>query len=68
LKIPVANVWRLLTPQTHPGHVCPPRVSIAYGLGIQLLLNQGPLCFWNCVWSFPVRFETTRCALKAVSL
>jgi len=27
----------------------PPEISIAYGLWIQLLLNQSPKCFWNCV-------------------
>jgi len=32
--------------------VSPPRVSIVYGLWIQLILNQSQKCFWNCVWSF----------------
>jgi len=32
--------------------VCPPKGSIAYSLWIQLLLNQSPTCFRNCVWSF----------------
>jgi len=45
--------------------VCPPKVSIVCGLWIQVLLNQSPKCFWNCLWSL---FETTRCALKTVSL
>jgi len=55
LKIPVANVCRLITLQTHPmdmAGVCPPKVSIVYGLWIQLLLNQSQKCFWHCVWRF----------------
>jgi len=28
-----------------------PKVSIVYGLWIQLL-NQSQKCFWNCAWSF----------------
>jgi len=32
--------------------VYPPKVSIVYGLWIQLHLNKSPKCFWNCVWSF----------------
>jgi len=47
MKIPVANVCRLITPQTHPmgmAGVCLPKVSIVYGLWIQLLLNQSPKC------------------------
>jgi len=32
--------------------VCPTKVSIVYGLWIQLLLNQNQKWFWNCVWSF----------------
>jgi len=32
--------------------VWPREISIVYGLGIQLFLNQSPKYFWNCVWSF----------------
>jgi len=32
--------------------VCPPKVSIVYGLWIQLLPNQSPKCSWNCVLCF----------------
>jgi len=56
LKIPVANVFRLITPQLILGMagVCPPKVWIVYGLWlwVQLLLNQSPKCYWNYVWSF----------------
>jgi len=31
--------------------VWPPKVSIVYGLWMQLLLNQSQKYFWNWVWS-----------------
>jgi len=32
--------------------VWPPKVSIVYGLWIQLILKQVPKCFWNCLWKY----------------
>jgi len=32
--------------------VWPPEISIVCGLRIQLVLNQTPKYFWNCVWCF----------------
>jgi len=44
--------------------VLPPEISIAYGLWIQLLLNQSPKFFWDGVWSFTFSQKLVTVLLK----
>jgi len=51
LKIPVTNVYRLITPQPHPEHG---RCVASWSFNCvwfvhPTFLNQSQKCFWNCV-------------------